>query len=148
MRFDFLEQDTIYFRDHFPTENYDIFGLGTLFEDPERLETYLGKGWESGSNIKLNFFEALAWLRSDDYIKYNGLKSYAINDYDTEFTYDTAEYQEWCSDEDGRFCADRHASAIYNLPIRIVNKLNMMAVDKNRQAEYVLEFIRNHKDAK
>jgi hypothetical protein len=148
MRFDFLEQDTIYFRDHFPKENYDIFSVSTAFQDADKVEMFLGKGWEKGSDVKLNFFEALAWLRSDDFIKYNGLRSYAINDFDTEFTYDSVEYQEWCSDDDGRFAPERHASAIYNLPIRIVDKINVMSVDKDRQAEYVLEFIRNHKHAK
>lgn len=146
MRFDYLEQDTIYFRDHFPAENYDMFNVSSAFEEPEKLESHLGKAWEKDSGIKLNFFEALAWLRSDDYIKYNGLKSYSINDLDTEFTYDSVEYQEWCKDERGRFACERHASAIYNLPIRIIDKLNVMSVDKDRQVDYVLEFIRNHKN--
>jgi hypothetical protein len=141
MRYDLLLKDTLYFRDHFPAGNYDAFVLESLKEKPEELESFLEKGWEKESGTKLNFFEALAWLRMEDIIEYKGFKSYSINEHDSEYTYDSAEFQDWVSDDWGNFCIDRHASAVYNLPIRIVQKIGMFSNQKERQVEYVLDYI-------
>lgn len=141
MRFDFLKQDTLYFRDHFPAENYNAFSTLLATTNAESIEHKLGLPWEKGSGVQANFFEALAWLRSDDFLQYEGFKSYSLNEHDTEYTYDNVIFQEWVIDEYERFDVHRHASAIYNLPIRIVDKLNMDSIDKYRQAEYVLKYI-------
>lgn len=141
MRFDYLKEDTMYFRDHFPAENYNAFSTILAMTSAERFESKLGMPWEKGSGVQANFFEALAWLRSDDFLTYENFRSYSINEHDTEYTYDSVKYQDWVTDEYDRFDIHRHASAIYNLPIRIVDKLNMNSIDKDRQAEYVLKYI-------
>lgn len=148
MRIDLLMQDTLYFRDHFPAENYNVLGCDSAIQQCESLEMWLGKGWEKGSGVELNFFEALAWLRMEDFIEYRGLKTFSRNDMDTEYTYDFAEYQDWCVDDHGNFCIDRHASSVYNLPLRIVEKLTVLGYDKQTQVEKVLEEIERYKNGK
>jgi len=144
MRFDILKQDTQYFAEHFPASNYDAFALNSSVKSPEELDVFLDKIWTKDSGFIANFWEALAWLRSEDFIEYENFKSFSRNEHDTEFTYDSIRFQDWVLSDRERFCIHRHASAIYNLPLRIVEKIGLFSVDKDRQAQYVLKFINEY----
>ena len=144
MRFDILKQDTMYFADHFPASNYDALSIESAVKSPEELDMYFDKLWESNSIVSGNFWEALAWVRTDDYIEYEGFKAFSRNEHDTEYTYDSIKFQDWVLDERENFCILRHASAIYNLPIRIVEKIGMFSIDKDRQAQHVIKYIHDY----
>ena len=144
MRFDILMQDTKYFAEHFPASNYDALSVNSAVRSPEDLDVYLDRIWEKDSGFTGNIWEALAWIRSEDFIEYEGFKSFSRNEHDTEYTYDTIRFQDWVLDEHDRFCILRHASAIYNLPIRIVEKIGMFSIDKDRQAQYVIKYIHDY----
>lgn len=145
MRFDILKQDTLYFRDHFPMGNYNVSSCNSMIESPEELDVYLDKIWTRKSGFEANFFEALAWIRSEDFIEFEGFKAYSINEHDTEYTYDSKRFQDWVLDDYERFSIEQHASAVYNLPYRIVQKLNSFSIDGLKQAEMVLKFIDEYK---
>lgn len=140
MRFDLLKQDTLYFAENFPSENYDALSINSSVYTAEKLDAYFDEVWiknlQSG-----NFWEALAWIRTDDYIEYENFRAFSRNEYDTEYTYDSIKFQEWVLDDHGSFDILRHASAIYNLPIRICEKICMFSTDKSKQANYVLNYI-------
>jgi len=141
MRFDILKEDAKYFADHFPPSNYEGLSVNSAVKSPEELDAYLENLWTRNSGFRGNFWEALAWIRSDDFIEYENFHSFSRNEHDTEFTYDSIRFQDWVLDEHDRFCVFRHASAIYNLPIRIVEKIAMFSIDKDRQAMHVLKYI-------
>lgn len=140
MRFDLLKQDTLYFAENFPSENYAALSINSSEYTAEKLDAYFDELWiknfQSG-----NFWEALAWIRTDDYIEYENFRAFSRNEYDTEYTYDSIKFQEWVLDDHGNFDILRHASAIYNLPIRICEKISMFSSDKSKQANYVLNYI-------
>lgn len=144
MRFDILKEDAKYFADHFPASNYEGLSVNSAVRSPEELDAYLDKLWTKDSGFRGNFWEALAWIRSDDFIEYENFKSYSRNEHDTRFTYDSIRFQNWVLDEHDRFCILRHASAIYNLPIRIVEKIGMFSIDKDRQSQYVIKYIHDY----
>jgi hypothetical protein len=141
MRLDYLLEDTKYFAEHFPDENYDMLSIGSWNQQPQRLESYLSDGWNKGTDIKLSFFEALAWVRYDDVCEYIGFRAFSINEYDREYTYDDVKYQDWACDEQGNFDITRYASAIYNIPIRIVHVISTQSTNKQDQARKVIEYI-------
>ena len=144
MRFDLLKKDVEYFAKHFPKDNYDMYANESKYCKAEHLENYLEKGWNVGSGIKLNFFEALCWHRLEDMFEFKGFTSYSINEHDTEYTYDSMEFQDWVLDDCDKFCEIRYASGVYNLPIRIVDELNNLSNDKHMQVEYILQYIADY----
>jgi hypothetical protein len=146
MRFDTLKQDTLYFREHFPEPNYNSINYHSMVRSPDELEIFLEKIWTKDSGIEGNFFEALAWIRSEDYVEYDNFRAFSRNEHDTEYTYDSIRFQDWVLDDHDTFCIYRHASAVYNLPYRIVQKMNMYSIDKYRQADYVLKFIHDYEN--
>lgn len=145
MRFDILRQDTQYFAEHFPAENYDALSYFSELDSPDDLDIFMEKIWTKNSGTRGNFWEALMWIRSDDFIEYEGFKAYSLNEHDTEYTYDSKTFQDWVLDDYDRFCIFRHASAVYNLPMRIVKKIGSFSIDKDKQAECVFKFIDEYK---
>jgi hypothetical protein len=141
MRFDLLEADLEVFSMYFPKENYDVYSQATQQQTVSSLEGFLVDGWNSGTGVKLNFFEALCFLRFEDVTNYEAVWSDKINEHDITLSCRGEVFSEWVCDSLGRFDIERYASGIYNLPIRVVTKLNSMSANKHRQARYVKEFI-------
>jgi hypothetical protein len=122
-----------------------MMAIGTALQHPEKIEQYLGDGWTKGSGVKLSLFEALAWIRYEDIVEYIGFRTEHINHYDTQYTYDEAVYQDWVSDEQGGFDFYRYASGVYNIPIRLVTKLQFLSKDKHEAAQKAIEYIEEYK---
>lgn len=144
MRIDFLLEDIKYFAEHFPAENYGMTANDTSRQQPEQIEQFLSDGWTKESGVKLSFFEALAWLRYEDFFEFTGFKSFSINGHDSEYTYDEMKYQDWVCDDKGNFDISRYASGVYNIPLRVVSHIEYLSENKQEAAEKAIEYIENY----
>lgn len=137
MRFDLLRKDLEQFAKSFPSENYDVYANASQQKDPTELEGFLCDGWNAGTKSKLNFFEALCYLRFDGIVTYETIQKTNINEHDILLTGHGMAFAEWTCDPIGRFDVERYASGIYNIPIRIIKELNSCSQNKDRQAAFV-----------
>ena len=141
MRFDLLRRDILRFQKYFPAENYDANECDSRYCEAENLEEFLEKGWNAKSGVKLNFLEALVFHRFDNPFNYSGSYTFSHNGLDSETIYDDVFYKPYVLDSLDKYSASRHASSIYNLPLRMIEEIGFMSTNKDRQCEYALNYI-------